>query len=689
MPRPENYVSRSALGWGPSPAGRADPKSGLVIHYDSTDQRLADKPHAECLAYWRRVREFHTGPARGWADIGYCVDESTEILTEDGWKTFRQVNESDIVLTLHHETGMSQWQPVLAVNIFPKASRELVLMEGRDHSSLTTPAHRWPVERFHRRTGTEGKKDGSGKWAATGRAERAPQGRERVWATTESLTYRDRVPLSAPCGGLPTEPKWSDALVELVAWFWAEGHDKPQSRSRSPGTGVAIRQSEQKNPGNAARIRAALHALFGPACDGFPPPGPVPDGVPRWGEARNRNVAEFRLSAGAERVLADQAPDRVPRHEFLRTLTRAQLDLFLQVSLLADGHGNRTVDAQALSQKSRAAAEAFQFAATLAGHATSLRRRPPTKNTKYDMWKVELRRKTHFSPKAAAARESTFSITREPYEGHIWCPTTPNGTWLARRKGTVYFTGNSFMACPHAYVIEGRGLFRTQAAQPGGNTTHYSVTLATGPTDEITPGQVNAVRQLREWLMEPRSSIAGTVKGHRDFVPTSCPGDEAYALVRNGTFAEPATWGSIPSSEDDMPHYLNMAHTKRVEIPPSRYVALRWDTVWTDTAGTAHKDGLAVMTRPGDVNGALWLDLEGLETGREVQIRMVDYIRATKEYQLHPPAEGLGTGGREFPVIPVVNRIADGRTMDLRLHNVGRHPIHLNRATFKGHVWPR
>jgi hypothetical protein len=99
--------------------------------------------------------------------------------------------------------------------------------------------------------------------------------------------------------------------------------------------------------------------------------------------------------------------------------------------------------------------------------------------------------------------------------------------------------GYSFFSCSHGYVIEGRGLHREQAAQPGGNTSHYSVTLATGPTDVITPEQINAVRALRQWLMEPDTSIAGTVLGHRDFVATSCPGDDAYDLVRDGTFTKP------------------------------------------------------------------------------------------------------------------------------------------------------
>lgn len=97
--------------------------------------------------------------------------------------------------------------------------------------------------------------------------------------------------------------------------------------------------------------------------------------------------------------------------------------------------------------------------------------------------------------------------------------------------------GYSFMACPHDYILEGRGIDRQQAAQPGGNATHYSVTLATGPAENIPAAQINAVRRLRKWLMEDHGN-AGSVFGHRDFIATSCPGNKAYELVEDGTFAQ-------------------------------------------------------------------------------------------------------------------------------------------------------
>lgn len=104
--------------------------------------------------------------------------------------------------------------------------------------------------------------------------------------------------------------------------------------------------------------------------------------------------------------------------------------------------------------------------------------------------------------------------------------------------------GYSFGACPHGYILEGRGLDRTQAAQPGGNSTWYSVTLMSGPGEDPTPEQIDAVRQLRAWLVG--KGVGPAVKGHRDFYSTSCPGDRLYRLVRDGVFT-----GS-PSKEDDV-----------------------------------------------------------------------------------------------------------------------------------------
>lgn len=252
-----------------------------------------------------------------------CKDELTEALTRDGWRRYDQLSVGQEILTLNHETGMSEWQPIGRINVFDSPG-ELVLMEGNEFSSLSTDGHRWATTT---RRGT------------------------RRWRTTATLNGEDRIPVSAPRADLPVVATHSDALVEAVA----------------------------------------------------------------------------------------HAPDKVPTHEFLSSLTQAQLDLFLDVSMEADNRGPGL-----FSQKNHAMSEAFAFAAVLAGRAVSVKpQHQPTASGGYEMLNVRLLRKNSVNPVAAVRqRGGAFSITRVPHEGIVWCPTVENSTWLARRKGSVYFTGN-------------------------------------------------------------------------------------------------------------------------------------------------------------------------------------------------------------------------------------------------------
>lgn len=93
--------------------------------------------------------------------------------------------------------------------------------------------------------------------------------------------------------------------------------------------------------------------------------------------------------------------------------------------------------------------------------------------------------------------------------------------------------GYSFGVCPHGYVFEGRGLNKTQAAQPGGNTTYYSVTFMIGGSEKPGDDHLQAWRDVRDWLFS--KGVSKNIKCHSDFVSTSCPGDYLRKLVRDGT----------------------------------------------------------------------------------------------------------------------------------------------------------
>ncbi|MFD3487979.1 peptidoglycan recognition family protein [Streptomyces sp. NPDC058665] len=59
---------REFFGWPPTEADPAEPSEGLVLHYNGSATSLRE--HADCVAYWQRVRRFHID-GNGWVDIGY------------------------------------------------------------------------------------------------------------------------------------------------------------------------------------------------------------------------------------------------------------------------------------------------------------------------------------------------------------------------------------------------------------------------------------------------------------------------------------------------------------------------------------------------------------------------------------------------------------------------------------------
>lgn len=347
---------------------------------------------------------------------GECADEATEILTATGWKHYGEVAVGDEVLTLNHETGAAEWQPIQAMNVYPASpGRPMIEMDGPRFSALTTLNHRWPVV--------------------------SPSG-VRKWKNSPDLTGGDKIPTAAVNADLPTEAKFSDALVESVAWFYTEGSFE--------GSKGQISQSLTRNPENVERIRNCLTGTFGPATgrwrdlSGGGRGGVGHDGVPRWCEQKiaSNGVIKFSLSAHASRLLQEYAPNKVPTFEFLRALTAAQLELFLRVSMLADNCGP-----DRFGQKDPARSEAFAFAAILAGRPVSYQTRvktdsrpgwPPVSTA--HLVRVKKRR---FAKPMENAQRGASTLREVYYDGVVWCPTTANQSWFARRNGFAYFTGNS------------------------------------------------------------------------------------------------------------------------------------------------------------------------------------------------------------------------------------------------------
>lgn len=94
--------------------------------------------------------------------------------------------------------------------------------------------------------------------------------------------------------------------------------------------------------------------------------------------------------------------------------------------------------------------------------------------------------------------------------------------------------GYSWLVCKHGYVFAGRGLKRRQAATGPANGFSVAVCFLgddSAGRDDVTPAGRRALRELVAFLQRNAPNLEG-VRGHRDFMSTSCPGDELYRYVQ-------------------------------------------------------------------------------------------------------------------------------------------------------------
>ncbi|MFI7329381.1 peptidoglycan-binding protein [Streptomyces rubiginosohelvolus] len=94
----------------------------------------------------------------------------------------------------------------------------------------------------------------------------------------------------------------------------------------------------------------------------------------------------------------------------------------------------------------------------------------------------------------------------------------------------------NYAACPHGYLLEGRGLRKRTGANGNQalNIAHYAIVGLVGSSGLTEPpdAMLSAIRDGIDLL---RGNGAGNeIKGHRDGYATACPGGPLYAWVKKG-----------------------------------------------------------------------------------------------------------------------------------------------------------
>ncbi|MFJ3089010.1 peptidoglycan-binding protein [Streptomyces sp. NPDC086838] len=107
---------------------------------------------------------------------------------------------------------------------------------------------------------------------------------------------------------------------------------------------------------------------------------------------------------------------------------------------------------------------------------------------------------------------------------------------LANKVENYSDVAYNYAACPHGYLLEGRGIGKRTGAngnQPL-NIAHYAIVGLVGSEGltEPTDAMLSAIRDGIDLLR--KHGAGNEIKGHRDGYATACPGGRLYAWVQKG-----------------------------------------------------------------------------------------------------------------------------------------------------------
>ncbi|MFD4569393.1 N-acetylmuramoyl-L-alanine amidase [Streptomyces sp. NPDC058467] len=115
--------------------------------------------------------------------------------------------------------------------------------------------------------------------------------------------------------------------------------------------------------------------------------------------------------------------------------------------------------------------------------------------------------------------------------------------WKAIRKSHLANTKENYSdiaynygACPHGYLLEGRGIGKRTGANGNQelNRAHYAIVGLVGSEGLTEPNDLmlGAIRDGIELLR--KHGAEDEIKGHKDGYATACPGPKLYAWVQKG-----------------------------------------------------------------------------------------------------------------------------------------------------------
>jgi hypothetical protein len=325
-----------------------------------------------------------------------CVSDDTECLTIDGWKRYEELRQGQLLAAYNLATGRLRWEPLNAVAVYDYAG-EMVKVGGQSLGVLCTPNHRCITKTV--------------------------SGRVRI-RRADALTNNLKVPCAADWEqgtyGFSDDPH--PVVAELLGWTVTDGHFN--------GSSTVITQSLTANGPKVERIEELLMLAGFHYKKYIRHRGSHP--FPNGAMSRECEIVHFSITKDGDRVLKGylSLAKRIPPSAVLWSIESIQA-LFAGI---VGGDGNIREDGRIqIVQKDREFIDWTQILALRLGYRAIVSKRKRG-------WCVFLVKRRWLGLRTSKGS----NVTRVPYDGKVWCPSLPSGTFVARRNGRVWITGNTF-----------------------------------------------------------------------------------------------------------------------------------------------------------------------------------------------------------------------------------------------------
>ena len=474
-----------------------------------------------------------------------CFDAETEVLTSQGWKLFANLDHTEEVLTLNPQTHYVEFQKPLAYQVFPYRGM-LKCIEGRDISFAVTPDHR-QYGRFAHRTGNQFVSTGELAHhefqilaAGSGWSGRYPdavsmEGLETAQRISNQFGTYGSVAIAARPRTF-TDQAQLRALAMLLTYYVTEGSLRNNAGS---GQGIVIYGDHED------AIRELCQQLDFPMSTYTDPR----NGVLRMavgGGATLRSYCEEQCGHGSQNK-------HLP--EWVLNLPAQDLACIWNILVTTDGHRYNSGREILCTTSTILAGQAQEILCKLGFSSRTVRF---SKGVHFPAYFVSRK----------LGRDIVLNknawVEDQPYDGMVYCVTTPNGIIYVRRNGKPHFSGN-------CYLSFGEKQFRKTNADYVGNLInqgHGSV-LEHAVWDLLITG---VSRSLTHELVRHRSGTGFSQLSQR------------YVDESTADFVEPAVIGADPELHEMWLQSIESSHAAYMALVEK--LATRVETTFPDLPRT-------------------------------------------------------------------------------------------------------